>query len=110
MPAEICLQRKQFLAGGGLHRMLDFTVARHKRKTKRGENGAAAVFAALLCFDYGTRAATIHLVHKNPGVPVRHIHGAAGNRNRLAGTNIFKQFDFAVSDVPFHIQIDAKDQ
>ena len=110
MPAEIYLQRQQFLARCVFHRALDFPVARHKRRTKRGENGAAAVFAALLCFDHGTPAATIHLVHKNPGVPVRHIHGAAGSRNRPAGTNILKQFDFAVSDVPFRIQIDAKDQ
>jgi hypothetical protein len=88
---------------------LDFPVARHKRQTK-GENGAAAVLAALLRFDHGTAAGPIHLVHKNPRVPVRHIHGPARSGNRPAGTNILKQFDFAVSDVLMHIQIDAKDQ
>jgi hypothetical protein len=78
--------------------------------TEGGKNGTAPVFAALLCFDHGTPAATIHLVHQNPGVPVRHIHGPARSGNRPAGTNILKQFDFAVSDVPLRIKMDAKDQ
>ena len=58
---------------------------------------------------YGTAAAH-GFIYQEPRTPVGHVHRSACSGNRSAGTNIFKQFDFAMSDVPLRIQIDAKAQ
>jgi hypothetical protein len=105
--AGVCPQRKQFLADRGLYRPLDLSIVRNQREAEGRELGPAAVSAALLRFDRRTSADAFDFIHEKLRPPVRHVHRAARARDRVAGMNIPKQFDFAVSDVPFRIQIDA---
>ena len=105
--AGVCPQRKQFLADRGLYRPLDLSIVRNQREAEGRELGPAAVSAALLRFDRRTSADAFDFIHEKLRPPVRHVHRPARARDRVAGMNILKQFDFAVSDVPFRIQIDA---
>jgi len=97
----------QLLADRDLYRPLDLSIVRNQREAEGRELGPAAVSAALLRFDRRTSADAFDFIHEKLRPPVRHVHRAARARDRVAGMNILKQFDFAVSDVPFRVQIDA---
>ena len=109
--ADVCPQRKQLPAGCFLNRVFDLSIVRHQREADRGELGTAAVFAALPCFDCGTSADAIDLIHQKPRPPVGQVRRAARCRDRAARMNILKQPDFAGADAsPERVEVDAKAQ
>jgi len=95
---------------GHSHQAFDLSKARNQRHAERRERGTAAALAAFPWLNGCAFADTIDLVHEVPRVPVGHIHRPACGGNRATRTNILKQLDFAGSDAPLRVKIDAKAQ
>jgi hypothetical protein len=96
----------------GLHSLpsVRSSIAPNQRDAKRRECSATAVLAALPRFDRRTSANAIDFIYQEPRPPVGHLHRPTPGGDRPARMDVFKQFDFAVSDVPMRVQIDAKAQ
>jgi aldehyde dehydrogenase (NAD+) len=80
--ADVAAQRGEFLAHCGRCVTLDLAVARDQRVSERRQRGAAAVLAAGLALHRRLAADAVDLVDEIPGTLVRHVHGAAGRRDR----------------------------
>ena len=105
---DIGPERKHLLMDGTPHQAFDLSIARNQRHAERRERGTAAALAAFPWLNGCAFADTIDL--EDPRVPVGHIHRPACGGNRATRTNILKQLDFAGSDAPLRVKIDAKAQ